>query len=487
MRRLKSSSRPIRRLTSPSGLLIVVSVVAAAAASVVAQSRSAQPDWTAVEPEALSIYQALIRFDSTTAEKPEAEWLKALFDQAGIPARILALDPARPNVVARLAGNGTKRPLLILGHLDTVGVDASKWTFPPFSATRDGGYVYGRGAIDDKDNLAAAVMTMLLLKRLDVPLDRDVILLAESGEEGQSNLGIGFMMAQHYGEIDAEYCIAEGGDTIRENGEVRYGTVQVIEKISRGVELTAKGISGHGSVPLTSNAIAHLGNAVGRFVSWQPDVKLDETTGRYFRRLAPLAATSEQAKAYRDVVSPDPKVAAAAADWLWQHEPRHASMARTSVSPTLFSGGFRSNVIPSDATARLDVRMVPSEDPAALLAQIRAAVNDPAVDVQFAGGPGTRPVIPPTRLDGELFTTAEAATEAVYQVATLPAMSTYATDMWPLRARGVQCIGIGAGVDLEDQSAGYGMHGDQERLRESEFQRFVRFNWELVSRLVRAR
>lgn len=457
------------------------------AASLAAQGPAPQPDWAVVEPEALSLYQSLIRFDSTTAERPEAEFLKGVFDRAGIPAQILAQDPQRPNVVARLRGSGKKRPLLILGHLDTVSVDAAKWQFPPFSATRDGGYVYGRGAIDDKDNLASAVMAMLLLKRLNVPLDRDVILLAESGEEGQSNLGIGFMMAQHYAEIDAEYCIAEGGDTIREKGAVRYATVQVIEKISRGVEITAKGISGHGSVPLTSNPIAHLGNAVGKFISWQPDVKIDETTGRYFRRLATVAASPEQAQAYRDVVSADPKVAAAAADWLWQHEPRHASMARTSVSPNLFSGGYRSNVIPSDATARLDVRMVPSEDPAALLAQITQAIGDPAVAVRFAGGGGTRPAIAPTRLDGELFTTAEAANQAIYKVPTLPSMSTYATDMWPLRARGVQCIGIGAGVDLEDQSAGYGMHGDQERMLESEFQRFVRFNWELVSRLVRAR
>lgn len=465
----------------------VSAVVAGAVISLGAQARPAQPDWAAVEPEALSIYQSLVRFDSSVSEKAEAEWLKALFDREGIPAQVFALDPQRPNVVARLKSSGAKKPLLILGHLDTVTVDASKWSVPPFSATRQDGFVYGRGTIDDKDNLASAIVTLLLLKRLNVPLDRDVILLAESGEEGQSNLGIGHMMAEHYDQIDAEYCIAEGGDTIREKGAVRYATVQVIEKISRGVELTAKGVSGHGSVPLTSNAIAHLGNAVGKFVTWQPDVKLDETTGRYFRRLAPLAATPEQAKAYRDIVSSDPKVAAAAADWLWQHEPRHASMARTSVSPTLFSGGFRSNVIPSDAKARLDVRMVPSEDPVALLTQIRKAVNDPNVDVSFAPGGGTRPVIPPTRLDGELFTAAEAANTAVYGVPTLPSMSTYATDMWPLRAKGVQCIGIGAGVDLEDQSAGYGMHGDQERLRESEFQRFVRFNWDLVTRLVRAR
>ena len=467
--------------------VLVAAVVGAAAASLGAQGRPAQPDWAAVEPEALDIYQSLIRFDSSASERAEAEWLKTLFDEAGITAQMFATDPQRPNVVARLRGNGKKRPLLILGHLDTVTVDASKWTFPPFSAARDGGFVYGRGAIDDKDNLASAVMTMLLLKRLEVPLDRDVILLAESGEEGQSNLGIGHMMAEHYSEIDAEYCIAEGGDTMREKGQVRYATVQVIEKISRGVELTAKGISGHGSVPLTSNAVAHLGNAVGKFISWQPDVKLDETTGRYFRRLATVAASPEQGKAYRDVVSADPTVAAAAADWLWQHEPRHASMARTSVSPNIFTGGYRSNVIPSEAKARLDVRMVPSANPEALMAQIRKAINDPAVDVQFAGGGTARPDIAPTRLDAELFTTAEAAVQAIYQVPTLPSMSTYATDMWPLRAKGVQCIGIGAGVDLEDQSAGYGMHSDQERLREAEFQRFVRFNWELVSRLVRAR
>ena len=229
------------RRAFPSSLrLIPAALVVAGVVSIAAQPRPSQPDWAAVEPEALGIYQSLIRFDSSVAEKPEADWLKALFDREGIPAEVYALDPQRPNVVARLKGNGTKRPLLILGHLDTVTVDASKWTFPPFSATRDGGFVYGRGAIDDKDNLASAVMTLLLLKRLNVPLDRDVILLAESGEEGQSNLGIGHMMAEHYDAIDAEYCIAEGGDTIREKGQVRYATVQVIEKISRDVMRVVK-------------------------------------------------------------------------------------------------------------------------------------------------------------------------------------------------------------------------------------------------------
>jgi acetylornithine deacetylase/succinyl-diaminopimelate desuccinylase-like protein len=466
--------------------LLLTSIAAGFATSLLAQSAVPAPDWKAVEDEAMRHYQALIRFDTSATEKTAAEYLKQTLDQAGIPAQILFKDPDRPNVVARLKGSGRKRPLLLMGHIDTVPVDAAKWRFPPFSATRDGGYVYGRGAIDDKDNLTAALETMLLLKRQTVPLDRDVILLAESGEEGASNLGIGYMMAEHYPEIDAEYCIAEGGDTIRERGEVRYATVQVTEKVVRGVELTATGISGHGSVPLKSNPIAHLGAAVGRFTTWQPQIRIDETTGTYLRRLAMLASP-EQARYYRDVISPDPKVAGAAADWLFEHEPRHASMVRTSVSPNIFTGGYRSNVIPSEAKARLDVRMVPGEDSAALLEQIRKAIADPAVDVQFAGAGGQRPPTPATRVDSELFRAVEAAMTTVYNVPALPTMSTYATDMWPLRARGVQCVGIGSAVDIEDQTKGFGMHSDQERLLESELHRFVRLNWTIVTTLARGR
>jgi len=459
---------------------------AIAATGLVAQAPATQPDWTSVEAEALGHYQALIRHDTVASERAAAEYVRQVLDKEGIPARILFTDPERPNVVARLAGNGRKRPLLLMGHTDTVPVDESKWRFPPFSATRDGGFIYGRGAIDDKDNLTAALMTLVLLKRLNVPLDRDVVLLAESGEESASNLGIGFMIREHYPEIDAEYCIAEGGDTIREGGLVKYASVQVTEKVVRGVELVATGISGHGSVPLKSNAVARLGNAVGRFSTWQPAVRIDETTGTFFRRLA-MIAPPERARHYRDVLSPDPKVAAAAADWLFEHEPRYSSMARSSVSPTIFDGGYRSNVIPSEARARLDVRMVPGEDPDALLDQIRTAIDDPGVQVRFTGGGAGRPAIPATRMDSELFRTVEAAVTAVYGVPTLPAISTYATDMWQLRARGVQCIGIGSGVDVEDQVKGFGMHSDQERLLESEFQRFVRLNWALVTGLAATR
>ena len=153
--------------------------IALGCAALVAAARAQTgPDWTAVETDTIRHYQALLRLDTSNPPGNEdlaAQYLKSVFDQAGIPARIVASDPKRSNVIARLKGSGRKRPLLIMGHTDVVTVDPKKWTFPPFSATRDGGYVYGRGSLDDKDNVTACLVIMLLLKRLNIPLDRDVI------------------------------------------------------------------------------------------------------------------------------------------------------------------------------------------------------------------------------------------------------------------------------------------------------------------------
>jgi len=465
-----------------------VSMASFLGAAVLAQAPK-QPDWPTLEAEIMQRFQDVLRFDTSNPPGNEhivAEYLKAVFDKEGIPAQIFALDPSRSNVVARLKGNGRKKPLLIMGHSDVVTVDAKKWTFPPFSATRDHGWVYARGTVDDKDNLTGGLMTMLLLKRMNVPLDRDVIFLSESGEEGSSNFGMQFMVSQHYPEIDAEYCLAEGGGAVRVGGAVKYMTVETLEKIPRGIELVAHGISGHGSIPLKSNAVVHLAGAVFKLGQWRPEVRFNETTGTYFRGLASVAAP-EVAKHYRDVLSTDPTLRAAADDWLFENEPLHSSMLRTSVSPNIFAGGYRSNVIPSEAKATLDVRALPDEDPVKFLEQIKAVVNDPAVDVHYTAQ-NVRPVSAfDARLDSEVYKTLESVATRVYNTVTLPTMSTGATDMSPLRAKGVQCYGIGAAIDSEDGPKGFGMHSDQERLLESEIYRFVRFNYEAVVELARAR
>jgi len=464
-------------------------LIAATATTALSAQAPKQPDWKALEDETMRHFQAVLRLDTRSPPGNEhlvAEYLKQLFDKEGIPAKILALDPNRSNVVARLKGSGRKRPLLIMGHSDVVTVDESKWKFPPFSATRDGGWVYARGTVDDKDNLTAGLMTMLVLKRMNVPLDRDVIFLSEAGEEGNSSFGIQFMVAQHYPEIEAEYCLAEGGGAIRIGGVAKYTTVETLEKIPRGIELVAHGISGHGSIPLKSNAIVHLADAVAKVGKWRPEVRFNETTGTYFRGLASISPP-EVAKHYRDVLSTDPKVRAAADDWLFENEPLHSSMLRTSVSPNIITGGYRSNVIPSEAKATLDVRTLPDEEPAKFLEQVRKIVDDPAVDVRFAAQ-NTRPASPfPVRLDSEPYKVLEAAATRIYNTVTLPTMSTGATDMAQLRAKGVQCFGIGAAIDIEDGPKGFGMHSDQERLLESELHRFVRYNYEVVAELARVK
>src|SRR5437660_4425099 len=470
--------RRMRRLT----------LALAAFSAVTLSAQGPQPDWPKIEKEALEHFQTLVRFntaDPPGAERPAAEYLKQVLDTNGIPAQILELEEKRSNVLARLKGSGKKRPLLIMGHLDTVSIDEKKWTFPPFGAARDGGYIYGRGTVDDKDNATAALMVMLTLKRLNVPLDRDVIFLAEAGEEGNSRLGIQFMANQHYPDIDAEYCLAEGGNVTRENGKVKFASVQTLEKIPHAVELVAHGPSGHASVPLQANAVVHLTDAVTKAGRWRVPIHLNETTRVFFQRLAEISSADE-AKRYRDILSNDPKVSGPADDYLLEHEPRHASMIRTSISPTMIQAGYRINVIPSEVKATLDVRMHPSESPDDFLAALTKVVNDPAVEVRWAQR-DVRPGTGSARLDFEGFKVVEAMVRKDYETVTLPTMSTGATDMAYLRAKGMQCYGIGPALDIEDGPKGSGAYSDQERILESELYRFVRFHYDVVAELARTK
>jgi acetylornithine deacetylase/succinyl-diaminopimelate desuccinylase-like protein len=468
----------------PLSVLLAASVVAGAAA-LLAQTPAI--DWQRVETESMEHYQAVLRFDTSDPpgnERPAAEYVKQVLDREGIPTKVFELEPNRLNVVARLKGSGKKRPLLLMGHTDTVNVDPAKWTHPPFSATRSGGYVYGRGTVDDKDNVAAALMTMLLLKRAGVALDRDVIFLAEAGEEGTTRVGIQFMVQQHYDEIDAEYCLAEGGSVLRSGGATRYASVQTAEKIPHGIMLTATGTAGHGSVPLQTNSILKLTQAVVTVASWKPPIQLNDTTRTYFSRLAAISPPADAAR-YRAVIGNDPKAAQDAVDYFARSDPRLASSVRSSISPNIIQGGYRINVIPSEAKASLDVRLISGQDPEAFLNEVRKVVNDPAIRVEWIPR-DVRPATPSARLDSDVFKILESAYARLYDTAVLPTMSTGATDMAYLRAKGIQCYGIGPAVDAEDGPKGFGAHSDQERILESEFHKFVRFHYEVVRDLARA-
>ena len=460
--------------------------ILAATVAIAAQAPGAV-DWSAVERESMDHFQAVLRFDTSDPpgnERPAAEYLKQVLEREGIATKVFELEPNRLNVVARLKGSGKKRPLLLMGHTDTVNVDPAKWTFPPFSATRNGGYVYGRGTVDDKDNVTAALMTMLLLKRSGVALDRDVIFLAEAGEEGTTRVGIQFMAQQHFAEIDAEYCLAEGGSVLRTGGRVRYASVQTAEKIPHGILLTSTGTAGHGSVPLETNSILKLTQAVVTVSAWKPPIQLNDTTRTYFTRLAAISQPADAAR-YRALIGTDPKAAQDAVDYFAKADPRFASMVRSSISPNIIQGGYRINVIPSEAKATLDVRLLSGQDPEAFLNEVRKVVNDPAIRVEWIKR-DVRPATPSARLDSEVFKVLESAFARHYDTAVLPTMSTGATDMAYLRAKGIQCYGVGPALDAEDGPKGFGAHSDQERILESELHKFVRFHYEVVRDLARA-
>jgi acetylornithine deacetylase/succinyl-diaminopimelate desuccinylase-like protein len=465
---------------------IALLLAAITSTSLIAQS-PAQPDWAKVEEETMRHFQAILKLDSTDPPGKEdhvVAYLKDVLEKEGIPTQTFAKEAHRPNLVARIKGTGKQRPLLIMAHTDTVNVDPKKWTHPPFGAVRDGGYVYGRGTVDDKDNVVSSLMVMLMLKRLNVALDRDVIFLAEAGEEGSSSLGIQFMANEHFDAIDAEFCYAEGGSVTRTGGQVKFASVQTVEKIPRAITVTARGVAGHGSVPLETNALAHLGEAVGKIAAWTPPMRLNETTAAYFKRLASVSSPEDAAR-YRALLSPDPKISKPADDYMRKNEPRHWSMLRTSLSPTIITGGYRTNVIPSEGTATIDTRLAPDEDANTFLELVRQAVNDPQVEISY-GARDTRPPTPPMKLDSPAFQALEANITKHYKTVTLPTMSTGATDMAFLRRTGVQCYGIGPATDSEDGPKGFGAHSDQERILEAELHRFVRFNWDAVVDLAKA-
>ena len=461
--------------------------------SLSARQTSSGPNWTAVDEETLRHFQAMVKMDTTDppgtppgGEKPVADYVKQVLEKEGIPVQMFALEANRPNVVARLKGNGKKRPLLIMGHTDTVNVDAKKWTHPPFSAERNGGYIYGRGTVDDKDNLTGTLMTMLLLKRQNVPLDRDVIFLAEAGEEGATRIGIQFMVNQHWDAIDAEYCLAEGGTSpASAAGEVRLGP--------DGREDSRAPFA---SPPRARRAMARCRSRTTRSRTWatrsarlRPGHRRRGSTRRprptssgwpRFPRPRRRRATAMRSAPTR--TCPGRRAYSA------QNEPRHCVHAphlaladdhpgRVSVERDSVGGHRQHRRAPG---ARRGSGEVPR-------AREAGRERSAASTVEYANADSATGRTPTARLDSDAFKALESMITKHYKAITLPTMSTGATDMAYLRAKGMQCYGIGPALDVEDGPKGFGAHSDQERILESELYRFVRFAYDAVVEVARAR
>jgi acetylornithine deacetylase/succinyl-diaminopimelate desuccinylase-like protein len=433
-------------------------------------------DWDEIGEESINHLINLVRIDTSNPpgnETEAANYIKDALAAEGIESEMFALDPDRANLVARIPGNGSKRPILIMGHTDVVGVQAEKWDEEPFGGLRKDGWIYGRGTLDDKDNVTAGLMLMIMLKRYGVELDRDIIFLAESGEEGTPEVGINFMVEHHWDKIDAEFALAEGGGNILEDTGVSVVGIQTAEKKPRRATLIARGTAGHGSVPRLDNPVTALAKAVAKMGTWQTEMRLNPTTRAYFDRLAAMSEP-EDAWRYRNIENPEETEAIQ--QYVLENYPYHYSVLRTSVVPTIVEGGFRRNVIPSEASAVLDIRMLPDEDVDAFYDKMREIIDDPNVEVVPAAI--YRPESTPSPVDNEMFETLEKVAGRMYPDATvLPSMSTGATDMAQTRAKGVPSYGLGAIRSVEELNSGNGAHGDNERVSEESVRQLVQFVW----------
>jgi acetylornithine deacetylase/succinyl-diaminopimelate desuccinylase-like protein len=288
---------------------------------------------------------------------------------------------------------------------------------------------------------------------------------------------------QHFNDINAEFALTEGGSAKLENGRVTAVQIQTIEKVPRQTRLVVNGTSGHGSVPRVDNALVHLSAAVAKVGAWETPMRLNDTTRTYFERLAAISAP-EKAARYNGLL--DPARSTAIQRYLAVNEPQHYSMLRTSVVPTILKAGFRVNVIPSEAEATLDVRALPDEDMTRFFAEMQKVIGDPAVKIERTNR-DERPVGTPSRLDTEMYRALEQVSRRMYPGSTvLPTMSTGATDMAQLRAKGVQSYGIGP-ARTEEDALNYGAHSDVERLLESSLYGFAEFTWNVVTEVAVAK
>lgn len=424
------------------------------------------PDWRSAETEVVSRLQAIIRFDTTNPpgnELPLALYLEGALQGEGIETTRFEPQTNRAVLVGRIRGTGAKRPVILLSHMDVVSTERERWSVDPFAGEIRDGYLYGRGAIDDKGMLAANLMTMLLLKRAliagQASLSRDVIFLATADEEAGGEWGMGWLVKNHPEVLDAEFALNEGGRTRIIEGGQRYLAVQSAEKVSHVVTVTARGSAGHAAVPLPDNAIFRLSRALETLSRYAEPVMLTEITRRFFGQLAAIWPRELEKNAMLDLVSSDPKRTEAGAKLL-SAIPVFNAVLRNGISPSVVEAGRQFNVIPASAEAVLNVRTLPGHSIDKVVNRLRAIASEPGVSIEITVRGEEAPASDP---DSEMFAAlAEAAHELDPAMTVVPYLSTGVTDSARLRTLGVKAYGVLPFPML--QSDEERMHGHDERV-----------------------
>jgi len=422
----------------------------------------------------------LIQINTTNPpgnEDAAAKYVAGILEKEGITPEILEVMPGRSAVVARLRSSAISDParaLLLVAHMDVVGADRSRWSVDPFGAVIKDGYIYGRGALDDKSMLAANLATIIGLKRANARLNRDVIFLATDDEEGGGDASIKMLIAKNWDKFAAGFAINEGGEVVMKNGKVQYVAVQASEKVSVSVAVVAKGTAGHASVPTKDNAVVHLAAAVAKIGNYSAPVHITSIVRRYFEGMAAIS-DDEIAKWMRSLETSDRGEHAQRV--LSETNPQWGAMLRDTISPTMLNAGVRPNVIPGEARAILNIRLLPGDTIDVLLGELGKLVNDPLVRLEVQPNAGL--AAPPSSLESEFYTAiTKVAGQEFAGAPVLPYQSPWATDSSQLRLHNVQAYGLWPFPITEEDLKR--MHGDDERLSIASFNKGV----DLLARIV---
>jgi len=437
-------------------------------------------DWPRYQDMAVELMQQYLRVNTSNPPGNEIEaarFFKKSFDEHGIENEIFEYKPGRANIIARIRGNGSKRPIILLSHTDVVTAEPASWEVDPFAATIKNGFIYGRGALDMKGEGLLHLMTMILLKREGPSLSRDVIFLGTADEEVNDE-GSLWMIANKADLFkNAEYLLTEGGDNLLEGDAVKIVGVDVAEKAPFWLRVTATGLPGHGSRPVRDSATNRLIRAMGRILDWETPVRLSPAVEQFFKDVAPLQ--SEPGRSQFANIRESLKNPSFVQSLTSQRE--YNFLLRNTISITMLSGSKQTNVIPNAATCNLDVRLLPGESPDEFLKALKAVIADPSIKIENVNRfkpPNSSPI------DTELFSLIARKTKENHPgaIVTTKMLSGY-TESQLYRQLGITAYGWAPIYTTPDQDEG--VHGNNERIAVDNVRKGTREFYEVVKDISR--
>ena len=364
-------------------------------------------------------------------------------------------DPRKGNLVATFRGTGKRKPLLLLAHLDVVEALRDDWTTDPFKFEEIDGFYYARGASDDKAMAAIFVANLIRYKQERFVSDRDIIMALTADEEGGDFNGVDWLLKNHKDLINAEYALNEGGRGQEQEGKKTQNNVQLSEKVFQSFKLEVKNRGGHSSQPRKDNAIYRMAKALDNLAKFDFPVNLNEGTRVYFERSAKIE-TGQLAEDMKGVLQTPINADVLARLSVF---PNYNAMLRTTCVATMINGGHAENALPQTATATVNCRILPGEDPEKIKEMLISVFADNSINVT-----AIKPAkpSPPSPLNPDVFGPVEKVTQQMWPgVPVVPTMSTGATDGSYLRNSGIPTYGVsGIFGDITDVRA----HGKDERI-----------------------